>query len=73
MAQTIPFPTPADVKALPLSPLWLAAFALVPDAKVQAEFINNVAEIFGSFEVLQHTQRNEAVLYAIKESLISLP
>ena len=82
MAQTRPFPTPADVKALPLSVAWQAAFAAVPDDVVQVEFINNVAEIFGSPEVLQHTQRNEAVLYGaahllalrlIDEGIIAAP
>lgn len=63
MAQTIPFPTPADVKALPLSVKWTLAFAAISDAKIQAQFIDNVATLFGSAEVLRHTQRNEAVLY----------
>lgn len=63
MAQTIPFPTPADVKAEPLSLKWLTVFALVPDTRVQ-RYINSAAELFGSAEVLSHTQRNEAVLYA---------
>ena len=63
MAQTIPFPTPADVKALPLSVKWTLAFAAIADAKIQTQFIDNVATLFGSAEVLRHTQRNEAVLY----------
>lgn len=63
MAQTIPFPTPADVKAEPLTVKWTDAFALVSDERVQ-RYIDSAAEKFGSPEVLQHTQRNEVVLYA---------
>jgi hypothetical protein len=55
-------PTPADVKALPFGAALLAAFAAIPDAKVQT-LIDNCASWFGSAEVLQHTQRDEAVLY----------
>ena len=63
MAQTIPFPTPADVKDLPLAVKWTLAFAAISDAKIQVQFIDNCATLFGSAEVLRHTQRNEAVLY----------
>ena len=63
MAQTITYPTPADVKGLPFAPKWIAAFALVPDDKLQKQFIDNCGTLFGSAEVLRHTQRNEAVLY----------
>ena len=63
VAQTIPFPTPADVKAEPLTTKWIDLFAAVPDVRVQ-RYIDSAAEKFGSPEVLQHTQRNEAVLYA---------
>jgi hypothetical protein len=55
-------PTPADVKDLPLTAGLLASFAAISDAKVQ-RFIDNCASWFGSAEVLQHTQRDEAVLY----------
>lgn len=55
-------PTPADVKDLPLTAGLLAAFAAVPDNKVQ-RFIDNCASWFGSAEVKLHTQRDEAVLY----------
>jgi hypothetical protein len=58
----VTLPTPADVKDLPFSAELLAAFAAVADAKVQA-LIDNCASWFGSAEVLQHTQRDEAVLY----------
>lgn len=59
---SVALPTPADVKDLPFGAALLAAFAAVPDAKVQT-LINNVAKWFGSAEVLRHTQRDEAVLY----------
>ena len=68
MAQTVPFPTPADVKAAPLTQKWLDIFATVADTKVQ-QYINNAAEKFGSAEVLRHSQRNEAVLYAAAHML----
>lgn len=55
-------PTPAQVKALPFSAALIAAFAAVPDTKIQP-LIDNGAAWFGSAEVLQHTQRDEAVLY----------
>jgi hypothetical protein len=55
-------PTPADVKDLPLTAGLLAAFAAISDVKVQ-RFIDNCASWFGSPEVKQHTQRDEAVLY----------
>ena len=55
-------PTPAQVKDLPFGAATLAAFAAVPDAKVQA-LINNCASWFGAPEVLRHTLRDEAVLY----------
>lgn len=55
-------PTPADVKNLPFSAALLAAFAAIPDAKIQT-LIDNVAKWFGSAEVRRHTQRDEAVLY----------
>lgn len=60
--QTILYPTPATVKSQPFSTLWLDAFAAIPDEKVQL-LINSAAVSFGSSEVLQHSQRNEAVLY----------
>lgn len=56
-------PTPADVKALPFSPALAALFAAVPDDKVQP-LIDSAAKLFGSAEVKQHTQRDEAVLLA---------
>lgn len=61
-------PTPADVKDLPFGAALLAAFAAVPDAKVQ-KLINNAAAWFGSAEVKQHTQRDEAVLYGAAQLL----
>lgn len=61
-------PTPADVKDLPFGAALLAAFAAVPDAKVQ-RLINNCASWFGSAEVLAHTQRDEAVLYGAAQLL----
>lgn len=56
------------MKDLPFSAALLAAFAGVPDAKVQA-LIDNVAKWFGSPEVRQHTQRDEAVLYGAAQLL----
>lgn len=56
-------PTPADVKALPLGSKWSLAFAAVADSVIQEQFIDNVSKLFGSAEVKQHTQRDEAVLY----------
>lgn len=61
-------PTPADVKDLPFGAALLAAFAAVPDAKVQ-RLIDNCASWFGSAEVLRHTQRDEAVLYGAAQLL----
>jgi hypothetical protein len=64
----VALPTPADVKDLPFGAALLAAFAAVPDYKVQA-LIDNVAKWFGSAEVRQHTQRDEAVLYGAAQLL----
>jgi hypothetical protein len=64
----VALPTPADVKDLPFGAALLAAFAAVPDAKVQA-LIDNVAKWFGSAEVKAHTQRDEAVLYGAAQLL----
>ena len=55
-------PTPAQVKALPLSAALAAAFAAIADDRVQ-EFIDNCASFFGSAEVKRHTKRDEAVKY----------
>lgn len=55
-------PTPAQVKALPLSAALKAVFAAVDDAAVQV-FIDNCASAFGSAEVKRHKRRDEAVLY----------
>ena len=61
-------PTPADVKDLPFGAALLAAFAAVPDAKV-VRLIDNAAAWFGSAEIKQHTQRDEAVLYGAAQLL----
>lgn len=55
-------PTPAQVKALPLSAVLKLVFASIPDDAIQ-ELIDLVAGWFGSAEVKRHTQRDKAVLY----------
>jgi len=57
----VALPTPADVKALPLSAALALIFAGVADARVQ-ELIDTAAKILGSPEVKRHTQRDRAVL-----------
>ena len=61
-------PTPADVKDLPFGAALLAAFAAVSDAKVQ-RLIDNCTSWFGSPEVKQHTQHDEAILYGAAQLL----